>query len=192
MRYALTGPMYSGKTSLAHALADVHGFALVNYTDYLKELAANALSYIGVETTVRGIKEDKAKYRSFLQDLGTLVDFDNGAYVQRCLVEQAMDRTGFNGLNEDIVFDNVRTQAQFDILRDYGFQLVRLTVNPIVQINRATRAGVTVQELHRVSDHQIESGLPYQDDEIELNGGVAIKALASALMGGTHAHLPGR
>ena len=159
MRYALTGPMYSGKTSLAHELADVNGFALVNYTDYLKELAANALSYIGVTTTTPQIKENKAKYRSFLQDLGTLVDFDNGAYVEQCLIEQAEDPYGL-GIAKDIVFDNVRTQAQFDILKQWGFVLVRLTVNPIVQINRAARVGVTIQELHRVSEHGIESGLP--------------------------------
>ncbi len=192
MRIALHGPMYSGKTSLAHELVSSHGFTLVNYTDYLKELAASALSYIGVTTTVEQIKADKAKYRSFLQNLGTLVDFDNGAYVERCLVEQAADEWGF-GLEENIVFDNVRTQAQFDILKEYGFQLVRVTVNPITQMNRATRAGVTVQELHRVSAHGIENGLAYQDGEIEVNGAVALMALADYLVEEySRAHLSSR
>ena len=181
MRIALHGPMYSGKTSLAHELVRSHGFTLVNYTDYLKELAASALSYIGVETTVRTIKADKAKYRSFLQQLGTLVDFDNGAYVQRCLVEQAQDEEGY-GLTDRIVFDNVRTQAQFDILKPFGFRLVRVTVNPITQMNRATLAGVSVQELYRVSEHTIENNLDTQEGEIEVIGGVSTIALADYLV----------
>ena len=182
MRIALHGPMYSGKTSLAHELVRSHGFTLVNYTDYLKDLAVTSLNALGFGLTTETLKANKGHYRAYLQALGTLVDFDNGAYVERCLVEQATDYEGGYGLVENIVFDNVRTQAQFDLLKQHGFQLVRVTVNPITQMNRATLAGVSVQDLYRVSEHTIENNLATQEDEIQVNGGVSTIALASYLV----------
>ena len=181
MRYALHGPMYSGKTSLAHALVDVFGFTLVNYTDYLKDLAVMSLNVLGLGLTVETLKENKAHYRAYLQALGTLVDFDNGNYVERCLVEQASVDWGF-GLQERIVFDNVRTAAQFELLKQHDFRLIRVRINPVTQMNRAIRQGVSVQELFRVSEHSIENELPYQDGEIEVNGAVGAVALADYII----------
>ena len=100
----------------------------------------------------------------------------SGAWSSKPRTRRATDSA------ENIVFDNVRTQAQFDILKQYGFQLVRVTVNPITQMNRATLAGVSVQELYRVSEHTIENNLATQEDEIEVNGGVSTIALASYLV----------
>jgi hypothetical protein len=185
MRLALHGPMYSGKTTLSRALVAAHGFTLVNYTDYLKELASRALSHIGMYTSVEQIKADKTHFRAFLQDLGTLLGFDEGAFVEQCLFEQAA--TVWTGpqeaaLPERIVFDNVRTPAQFAILQRYGFHLVRLFIPTDEQVRRALEAGATIPELVRVGQHSIETPLPPQDGEIILDATLPTEVLADALL----------
>jgi hypothetical protein len=182
IRLALHGPMYSGKTSVAHALVSEHGFTLVNYTDYLKSLAARALSGIQISTTVAEIKANKAEYRVLLQWLGTKVGFDDGAYVGQCLWEQGADEWGFD-LEDRIVFDNVRTEAQFNLLIDYGFQLVRFEVSPLVQAERAQNLGCSVAELRAVSTHGIEQPIPYREGEVRLNGDSSVEELVAEIMG---------
>jgi hypothetical protein len=170
IRLALHGPMYSGKTRLARELVDTHGFTLVNYTDYLKTLAARSLSSIGITTSVAEIKANKGKYRPYLQDLGTLCGFDEGGFVDQCVQEQAgymqVSGEGPQLIADNIVFDNVRTQAQFDILKDYGFRLVRLWIPYNLAVERAAEAGVSEAAMAAVANHQIETPLPHQDGEL--------------------------
>jgi hypothetical protein len=189
MRIALHGPLYSGKTTLAHQLVNVHGFTLVNYTDYLKNLTAIMFNAIGKPLTVEQIKADKATWRPFLQSLGTRVGFDEGEYVEQCLREQAGIEYVYSDparsewlLDSKIVFDNVRTQAQLDILRPYGFKLVRLTIPYSLQIERANVLGVSGEELVRVNLHNIEHGLPEQDEEIRLSAECTVENSIASLL----------
>jgi hypothetical protein len=186
MRIALHGPMYSGKTTLARKLESAHGFTLVNYTDYLKSLAVKALNALGQLTSVEEIAANKTKYRPFLQDLGTLLDFDGGKYVGQCLFEQSpICLTGDPlGLPEHIVFDNVRTLAQLDILKKYGFRLLRLGLSPDEQRRRAAELGVSQVELDRLSLHSIERAIPTQRDELWLYAGRDADELAQELADG--------
>ena len=185
MRIALHGPMYSGKTTLSRQLVAAHGFVLVNYTDYLKELAARALTHLGQYTSVEQIKADKTRFRSFLQDLGTLLGFDSGGFVEECLFEQAaVVWTGPQeaALPGNIVFDNVRTPAQFAILQRFGFRLVRLFLPTDEQVHRALEAGVAIPELVRVGQHSIETPLPPQAGELTLDATLPVEELANAVL----------
>lgn len=185
MRIALHGPMYSGKTTLSRQLVAAHGFVLVNYTDYLKELAARALCHLGQYTSVEQIKADKTRFRSFLQDLGTLLGFDDGAFVEQCLFEQAaIVWTGPQeaALPERIVFDNVRTPAQFAILQRFGFHLVRLDIPRELQRHRALELGISGEELVRVTMHGIEQPLPSTAGELVLDACLGAEELADAVL----------
>lgn len=182
MRVALHGPLYSGKTSLSRQLVNAHGFTLVNYTDYLKELAVRALGSLGIQVTVEEIKANKGFHRTFLQGLGTEVGFDEGGFVEQCLWEQAS--IGNDYLMDDIVFDNVRTAAQYCILNEYGFTLVRLAIPYSLQVQRAAEQGVSATVMTAVSSHQIEQPIPHQPGEITMvnNGDYRIEDIATHLV----------
>jgi hypothetical protein len=67
---------------------------------------------------------------------------------------------------QKLVFDNVRTEAQYRILQQYGFRLVRLWIPYNLAVERAAQAGVSEAAMATVASHQIETPLPHQDDEL--------------------------
>jgi hypothetical protein len=161
--------MYSGKTTLARQLEQMHGYTLVDYTGHLKEMVARMLTAGGVPTTRAVIERDKAYYRPLLQMAGTYLGFDQGRPIEHLLAEACFDPIAMNcSLDANIVFDNVRTPEQWAILKALGFQLVRLHVTNGTQIDRAERAGVPYEELERVKAHRIETPLPVELGEISV------------------------
>lgn len=169
MRIALTGPMFSGKTTLANYLQDNHGYVWVNYTDYLKTLAVRALQSIGLSARVEDILTNKPTYRPFLQELGTVVGYDQGSYVLDCLNEAC---AGYP-LPDDVVFDNVRFATQYAKLQPLDFRLVRLAIDPATRGSR----GVVVSD-----DHYAEQGVPTQPGELVLDARLPTVELAAQLL----------
>lgn len=174
MRLALTGPQLSGKTTLARYLQDNHGYIWVNYTDYLKTLAARALQSIGITVTVEDILANKPAYRAFLQELGTIVGFDKGNYVLDCLNETCR-KAGFHGglLPSNVVFDNVRFSSQFALLLPCAFRLVRLAVDPATRGSRGTIIA---------GDHYAEQGVPFHLGELTLDASKPTVELVEAIL----------
>ena len=153
-RICLTGPMYSGKTTLSHAL-EKRGYYIINFSRVLKRYAADALNACGVYTRVDEIEDEKSRYRGFLQHLGTLIGFD----ADPCYVKIALEPWIKSSVLPPAVFDNVRTPQQFQVLREWGFQLVQLQIDGATQEERAQGLGVGVQALRDMHNHPIERGL---------------------------------
>jgi hypothetical protein len=160
LNVALMGPAYAGKSTLATELVEHHGFTLVSYTDLLKSKAAEALCAIGLPTSVTDIVTNKIFYRALLQDLGTVLGFDQGEFV-----EEAVERAG---ATEHIVFDNVRFLPQWERLVPLGFTLVYLAITPMEQEVRARDAGLSADALGKVLAHPAEVGFPLPEGTIIL------------------------
>jgi hypothetical protein len=155
---ALTGAIASGKSSVARALGE-RGYLVVEHADLLKTLLIEALAGIGVVLTMEEIKANKAEYRTLLQELGTVIGFDQGLYIQRALVE-----AGWDGAQAAVI-DNVRTDGQASLARAYGFQVVRLKVSDRTRYERLHAGGVDLYTAMRHEDHPIERGI--RDDLID-------------------------
>jgi hypothetical protein len=179
MKYvALTGGLYSGKTTLATEL-EKRGYMILSFTDVLKACAATALApYFGGDYTVEDIKADKANLRTFLQEFGRIIGFDwNPGFVNLAL--QPWWQAGL----PPAVFDNVRFDEQFDTLRPYGFDLVRVSVPFEEQKKRAKKAGVYVRQLRKMLAHPAEAGLSYTP-HLDLDGTRPVEELADDILAG--------
>lgn len=155
---AISGPMYSGKTTLALSLKEQHGYMHINFTDTLKAEVVHALRAVGISTTVERMHQNKKRYRGVTQELGTLLGFDTDPeWVIKAL------KPWFDAGRPKAVFDNVRTIEQFLTLKPYGFELVELRVTYVAQATRAFALGVTPIELEKALDHPIEAGLQHPE-----------------------------
>lgn len=144
MYIALSGRPGSGKTTLAKAL-EAKGYKLINFTDLLKQRASEAL-----HVSVAEIKENKEKYRAFLQEYATLIGFQtNYEYVY-----QALGDWFLQGSKEPCVFDNVRTPEQWEVLKGLGFVLVEVWNFKEEYASK----GITL------SDHPLEKGMNREAD----------------------------
>ena len=184
---AVTGPQLAGKTTLAREL-ERRGWRFVDFTGRLKELAAISLSEVGPTVTRQMIEQDKAKYRRYLQELATLIGYDdNPVYVQDALYAVGFllpraDRARF-------VFDNVRTMEQWNVLKGYGFTLVRLDTNYDLRFRRARNihGTMTHDEFESQHDHVIEHGGALWDEaSVVLDGSRNVVSLADMLIGGSN------
>jgi hypothetical protein len=153
--FALTGGIYSGKTTLARYLQEYHGYYLINFTDVLKRRAVCALTACGVPVTLEDILSKKSLYRGLLQELGGVIGFNDDPRF----VDEACEGWVRAGCPDDVVFDNVRTPEQWDILRGIGFTLVEIEISLEEQVQRAECAGVSRPALVKVMEHQIEGVL---------------------------------
>jgi hypothetical protein len=163
LRLALHGGLFSGKSTLAHALVERSGFHYVNYTDMIKTFAVAALATVGIETTVEEIHANKERYRPFIIELATLLDFDHGYGIEeicRLLDEQGIDR---------VVFDNVRFAAQYAKLRPHGFRLVRITTPWNTRAARAEAAGLDYNDFVTRTLQPTEEPLDYYPEEVEVS-----------------------
>lgn len=118
----------TGKTTLAKEL-ESRGYQLLNYTDVLKEVASEMLHTVGHHVTVADINQNKERYRPYLQSVGALLDFNGGYGIPELM-------TTWDGTSP-VVFDNVRYDAQADILREYGFSIVELWLDNSVRKQRS-------------------------------------------------------
>lgn len=131
--FALHGPAYAGKTTLAKALEE-KGYLLINFTDSLKEIAVRSLHEADHYTSVEEINKDKDKYRAFLIELGHVIGFDS----KEMFIDDALLPWESKG-RPSCVFDNVRTLAQAVYLQSRGFKIVELVLTPAEQEKRAGR-----------------------------------------------------
>jgi dephospho-CoA kinase len=162
---AITGGIFTGKTTLAEYLRDEHGFKYVSYTDMLKTFASEALAAVGLEVSVEAMKADKEKYRHFIIALGHLIDFDNGYGL-----EQLAETIKATCPNENVVVDNMRFEAQMDILERHGFRMLRV-VTPIQERKRRARAfGLTAEAFQQRTSDPTETPLAYRPGEIAVMG----------------------
>lgn len=174
---ALTGTIYSGKSTLAHAL-ELEGYLYVGFSDLLKVYAVRALSAVEVYTSVEEINEDKRLYRPFLQGLGTVIGFDvEERYVMEAL--KLWDRMDW----PRCVFDTPRTFSQVNTLKRLGFTLVGLTLSPHEQAYRAAALGVPLDVLQAQLSHPVERGISPDLFDLTLNGADPIETNIQFLLG---------
>lgn len=182
MKYiALTGQIASGKTAVAKAL-EARGYLLVSYTDLLKEYVAEALSAVGVNTSLRDILADKERYRALIQEFGTIIGFDeggpNGHYVHQALAAWA--RMG----RPPAVFDNVRTEAQAAAVEDYGFTVVQLKAHLGTRTERLRAAGKEPASVLLRERHPIEAGLADECIGMEITTDIATPEMVADFLVG--------
>lgn len=157
LRLALTGGLFSGKTTLADALVERSGFQKIDYTGLLKTFVVEALKAIGVEVTIEDILANKEKYRPLIIELGHVIGFDDGYGIDEILAALEDDKS--------YVFDNCRFDAQYEKLVEAGFILVRITTPMRVRLARAMGQGITRAEFARRIEDASESPLrefPYE------------------------------
>lgn len=165
---ALTGPAYSGKTTLAREL-EQRGYFLVSYTDLLKFYAVRTLASADIRTSVEEIKQNKEKYRPFLQELSVLIHFhDNPMYVHKALSQWY--ETG----RPPCVFDNVRDVRQAEELQWIGFELVELDLPDYLLACRA--------KTQPRRDHLVERPLPAYIHRLHIDAALSPDRLADLLM----------
>lgn len=158
MRIALSGQAYTGKSTLAKSLVTYHNFRLVDYTSYIKAALIKALhAATNVTLTSAYVDAHKKDYRTFLQGFAEVGGFNAGGGVVGALHEACGNEPPWPN---NMVFDNVRTQNQMDILEEYGFVLVTLDVPESERWKRAKELGVSEREYQEMSAHQTEKNIP--------------------------------
>ncbi len=167
-RIALSGPPYSGKTSIAECLFWEHEYFLINFTDVLKRKAVKSLAAIGIQTSVETIKRKKDFYRAYLQGLGDVTGF---SYFPERFIDEAVETSLWSQyMDYPVVVDNVRSDAQARIWVDkYDFVVVRLTISEMEQMKRAAEQGVAYEDVVSQTKHSIEHGVSDTFVSVELD-----------------------
>lgn len=157
MKLALKGTLASGKSAVAGELVQV-GFTLVNFTDYLKRLYAEAHGL-----TIQEVLVNKEAHRAAIIAHGHEIGFDDNPRYVQAAVEEA-------GNPEQAVFDNVRYPAQMDALQAMGYRLVRLYVpRELLALRLAVYKGLTrAQAEERLEDPTEHALTGYYPGEIEV------------------------
>lgn len=178
MRIALTGPAYSGKTTLADYLEEHCGWTKLNYTDRITIDVAKALSAVRERpVTVDEIMRDKEKHRPILKALSAYLGYNQGYGVKDLLQEYEAQRDYSE--RELVVWDCVRYERQADILVDAGFVIVEMEVEVVTQQTRAFAKGITAEKLEELMGLEADEGVI---PDMKLDGAAHIAELADALM----------
>jgi len=163
IKIALAGNFYSGKTSIARTLGAC-GWTVLDVTQNLKLILVNMLQSQGFHIDLNEIVQNKDKYRSLLQELGIVIDWDLGLGVQ-----MALDKWRKAGAKTPAVLDAVRTVGQWKLLEKEGFILVRLNIGEETLIKRAAKFGVTKDRLEEIQRYLNKNLLPPQAGEYFIN-----------------------
>ena len=154
MLVALTssGP-YVGATTTAEALVKYYGFMHINMSAILIEEYAKSR-----RLPVMHIVEHKAYYRQELQQFGHECKFQTSpARFLAPLLVMMRDRIAGNG---SIVIEKVRTDEQARYLKnEWGALVVNLCVSDQERIERASKYGVSEQELRAHLSNPVEQGV---------------------------------
>ena len=116
MKIAISGKMYSGKTTLAEYLTRVYGMDRVSFALALKERMVEA----GISRDAV-FKDKPPIVRELLQIYGQAVR----AQDENFWVDTALDTIEAGGM-EDVVIDDLRFQNEASRLKEDGFYLVRV------------------------------------------------------------------
>lgn len=163
-KIVITGDFYAGKTTFSRYL-ESQGWTFIDHTGLLKTLGYTALQAAGAEIPASDLSTHKDKYRRFLEELGVLINWDEGFGVR-----EALRRWRADGARTPVVLDTVRTIPQWLILEEEGFRLVRLVVPMEVRRRRAAAQGVSSERLIEIQSYLNQSLLPPQEGEIILHG----------------------
>lgn len=163
MKVALCGDFYAGKSTLACTLGE-RGWTVLDHTGLLKRLASDALRFTGKTVSVDELNRDKPRYRSFLKEFGSVIGWDEGFGVERCI-----DEWTEQGRPVPVVLDNVRNEAQWRPLERLGFTLVRLVVPGHIIEQRARDLGVSRESLREMLRPENSFRVPHVDGEISLD-----------------------
>jgi hypothetical protein len=147
-RIAIVGEMHSGKTTLANALIEQHGFVRLGLADPLKDAACAMLSWFidehfryfpdrwdglfGKDTRIpvdrQELEDAKGVFRPFLQWLGSEFarEYLGNTNCWLNIFEETLLGDYFEA---DVVCDDVRFPNEADYLRDLGFQIIRIHRN---------------------------------------------------------------
>lgn len=180
MKLALTGYPYNamaGKTTLARYLEKEHGFYFIDYTGALKDrLAAGLTTALGRYISREDIERDKHRYRKPLQWLGDEFGYNEGEGIEDLLEKWEQD-----GSPENVVFDCIRFEEQWEVLEGSGldFVLVGLQIPKEVQKERAHAKGISGDELAEVLSHKSETPVV---PEISISGEVDVSYQADMLL----------
>ena len=120
MKIALAGNVGSGKSTIAERLSN-NGFYLLNYTELIKEEVADAMAAVGVTKDAQQaldlIHREKEFYRSLLISWADATGWSTGERLKKILP---------NLQEENIVLDNIRFLRQAEIVKEYGFKVIKL------------------------------------------------------------------
>lgn len=173
---ALSGVPYAGKTTVAKVLV-TQGYMHLMYSDLLKHMAVRSLREVGVITSVAEMHQDKPRYRTYLRELGELAGFSTNP---RRWIEEVLQPWEYQE-RPPAVFDNVRTVEQIEILAEFGFELVNVSVPRGIQKSRAVRSGVSYSDFEKLLQQPLEQGFPGYD-VIQVSGLHEPELLASILI----------
>jgi hypothetical protein len=112
--------------------------------------AVHALNEVSERTiTIVDVIKHKEEYRAFLQALGERIGFDTDpAYVFDALNQWNVQGRGL------VVFDNVRTIGQWNVLKQYDFTLVYIQTS---RHQRVRRSGLSALDYTQAESHPIEN-----------------------------------
>jgi adenylate kinase family enzyme len=151
MKIVLSGPPYAGKSTICRTLVKRYGFGIIDFGTFLKRLAAKALTdAAGDPITVEDIVENKARYRTFLQEFATHIGFnDNTRFIQQAIAN-------CSSYSARKVFDCVRTVEQAEFVRGLGYKLVAVSISPQLQ---ARRSALSLEKIEEIMASPLERGV---------------------------------
>ena len=159
MNIAIVGKMYAGKTTLAEAFVEHHGYTRVAMAGPLKQLALYAYgeevvkdkeyAVTDLETGEVGFKSGRA----ILQGIGqTIKQVDRDIWLKMFITDTT------NMQREPYVVDDVRFQFEADYLRQNGWIIVKVDTPEWVRVARAessTGRRPTKEELNHESEREV-------------------------------------
>lgn len=157
VKVAFSGSIMSGKSTVCRLLAD-RGFYLMDYTGYLKELAADELAQETGQSIDRDyLDKHKQEFREYLQKFGTRFGSQHGHGIADVASKWMVSER-----NANIAYDNIRYERQFEVLSNIipGFVHVGLRLSEHEQKERARRKGVFPEELEHIKQHMAEQPVP--------------------------------
>lgn len=137
---------------MARTLRDKYGFILADHSlsivaGYLAQVEDN-------EMTTKEVYENKSAHRQALQAYGA-----NLTYKEKVrLIKRTLKEWNRHKPYRPVVFDNVRTIEEAEILSDLGFAVVRLLLSQEEQLQRAIAVGIPVEEFRLILAHPVEQG----------------------------------
>jgi len=138
-RIALSGKMCSGKSTIAHYLVKRHGFTHLTFAHRVKLIAQDLF-------------DSKTKDRQLLQQIGMRMrEIDAQVWVRYVLKEIPGDA--------NCVISDVRFENEAKSLRGMGFVLVRLEIEPTLQLERITKlyGDIDASALNHVSERALDN-----------------------------------
>jgi phosphomevalonate kinase len=134
MRIALSGKRLSGKSTAARVLKDF-GFYSVSFGDCVKDEVAE-----DHHVSVFDVIKNKEIYRQALQQKGESRRAEDPTHWIKQLADKMARADAQPYKYPHIVLDDLRYQNEAQWLRDNGWKLVRIDVNPYVLQERRTLA----------------------------------------------------